>query len=177
MIARRGLDRVRIRDKRHVRDRNHVGFGIARRVAEGEQLLEVGFSYAGGGEQLAPRCAFKRFSHPHQPAGEGPSSLERPASKLDEVGLETLAAGREQHGIDRDLWTCVRRTRVPIGARRGLTGSALVRCRRRHHLVGVILHRLGIAARLGELRYALSSSIRSSARRAPSRTPSSSAIS
>jgi hypothetical protein len=60
---------------------------IARRIAKGEQLLEIGVVKPGRGFEFAPRGLLEHFAHPHQSARKCPFSARRTAAQLDQVSL------------------------------------------------------------------------------------------
>src|SRR5581483_1284429 len=153
---------------------------------------------AGGSGKLASRRLVEHLARAHQAAGERPASAPRAATQLNEVGLEPAALDREQHRVDGDLGPC--RAMVAHGCRcftprdnasgRGLGRSHLLSPRfwGRGGGPGSIEQTLMFFSALARLiapvktepflpPYAPSSSIRSSARLAPSRTSSASAIS
>ena len=123
--------------------------GIARGIAEGEKLLKVGVAQPGRGAQFAPRRVVEQLADPDQSAGKRPLAARRSAPQPDQIGFEFALLNREQDGIDRDLG--------PRDAALAMLEGGARDCRIRAQ--------------------ALSSSIRSSARRAPSRTSSLSSIS
>ena len=77
--------------------------GVARRIAEGKKLLQVGLVQSGGRLQLAARGIIEELADAHQAAGKGPSSFQRPALEGDEIAAHAAVAAREEDGIDGDF--------------------------------------------------------------------------
>ena len=81
-------------------DRNDVRMRVARRFAEGAQLLEVNVVQPGLDEQLARGRRLPRVADAHEAARKCPLARERPGFHLDQKCLQVARGDRKDHDVD-----------------------------------------------------------------------------
>ena len=101
-----------------------MGTGVARRIAKGKELLQIGVQ-SGRGAQFAVDGVIEQLTDPYQASRKCPFAAQRPGLELDQVGFQPPLIDHENYRVDC-YFGAPFETMSPLNRRRLLKGSFTV---------------------------------------------------